>query len=49
MEVTKIKKKIFYIIGGPATGRTTTCQKYAQENGWDHISLGQQLRDEVDM
>ncbi len=42
-------KRLFFILGGPATGRNTLCKKYAQENGWDHLSISSQLKDEIEM
>lgn len=36
-------------MGGPCSGKGTNCQKYAQDHAWGHISIGDVLRDEVEL
>ena len=47
MSVTE--KKLFFVLGGPGAGKGTQCQRYAQEFGWGHISIGDALRDEQEL
>jgi adenylate kinase family enzyme len=43
------EKRLFFILGGPGAGKGTQCTRLAQDNGWVHISIGDVLRDEVEM
>ena len=37
----------FYIKGGPASGKGTQCEKLIEEFGYQHISTGDLMRDEI--
>lgn len=39
--------KITFVLGGPASGKGTQCQKLVEEFGYTHISTGDLFRAEV--
>ena len=39
--------KITFVLGGPASGKGTQCDKIVQEFGFTHISVGDLMREEV--
>jgi len=39
--------KIIFVLGGPASGKGTQCEKIVQEFGFSHISTGDLMRQEV--
>lgn len=39
--------KIIFVLGGPASGKGTQCEKIVEEYGFTHISTGDLMRDEV--
>jgi adenylate kinase len=39
--------KIFFVLGGPGSGKGTQCAKIAEKYGFAHISTGDLLRQEV--
>lgn len=39
--------KITFVLGGPASGKGTQCEKLVEEFGYCHISTGDLFRDEV--
>jgi|LakMenEpi03Aug12_release.lakeMendotaPanAssembly.Ray.scaffolds.fasta_scaffold3081144_1 adenylate kinase family enzyme len=47
MSVTE--KRLFFIIGGPGSGRSTQCRRMAHMCDWAHISVSEILIDEVNM
>ncbi|EPB73202.1 adenylate kinase [Ancylostoma ceylanicum] len=49
MDMTPLKKAavpVFFILGGPGSGRGTQCQKMAAKYGLSHLSSGELLRNE---
>ena len=36
--------KILFVLGGPATGKGTQCEKLVEEFGYTHISTGDLMR-----
>ena len=40
--------KIIFVIGGPASGKSTQCEKIVEEFGFTHISIGDLLRQEIE-
>jgi len=43
----KHNPEIVFVLGGPGSGKGTQCEKLAQEYGFEHISVGDVLRDEL--
>ena len=43
----KIEADIFFVCGGPGSGKGTQCDKIVKEYGFTHLSSGDLLRDEV--
>ena len=41
------KAKITFILGGPASGKGTQCEKLVEEFGYTHISTGDLMRAEI--
>eukprot|EP00184_Porphyridium_aerugineum_P000650 CAMPEP_0184693334 /NCGR_PEP_ID=MMETSP0313-20130426/1577_1 /TAXON_ID=2792 /ORGANISM="Porphyridium aerugineum, Strain SAG 1380-2" /LENGTH=486 /DNA_ID=CAMNT_0027151387 /DNA_START=121 /DNA_END=1581 /DNA_ORIENTATION=- len=39
--------KIVFVLGGPGAGKGTQCERIVKEFGWDHVSAGDLLRNEV--
>lgn len=39
--------KITFVLGGPASGKGTQCEKLVEEFGYTHISTGDLFRAEV--
>ena len=39
--------KITFILGGPASGKGTQCEKLVEEFGYTHISTGDLMRAEI--
>lgn len=39
--------KITFVLGGPASGKGTQCEKIVEEFGFTHISVGDLMREEV--
>jgi len=39
--------KIFFVLGGPGSGKGTQCNKIVEKYGYTHLSTGDLLRDEV--
>ena len=39
--------KITFILGGPATGKGTQCERLVEEFGYTHISTGDLMRAEI--
>jgi len=39
--------KITFVLGGPASGKGTQCDKIVEEFGFTHISVGDLMREEV--
>jgi len=39
--------KITFVLGGPASGKGTQCEKLIEEFGYTHISTGDLIRSEV--
>jgi|TARA_B110000285_G_C15037575_1_gene570148 cytidylate kinase len=49
MDPADIKKaigspKIIFVLGGPASGKGTQCEKMVEEFGYTHISTGDLMR-----
>lgn len=44
---SSVRPSVSFILGGPASGKGTQCEKLALEFGMKHVSAGQLLRDEV--
>ena len=42
------KPQIFFILGGPGSGKGTQCAKLSKEHGFLHLSAGDLLRAERD-
>jgi len=42
-----MKAKITFILGGPASGKGTQCEKLVEEFGYTHISTGDLMRAEI--
>jgi len=40
--------RVAFVLGGPASGRSTMCARAAEELGWTHISTGELLRAEAE-
>jgi UMP-CMP kinase len=40
--------KVFFILGGPGSGKGTYCTKLSNEKGFPHFSAGDLLREERD-
>ncbi|KIH49245.1 adenylate kinase isoenzyme 5 domain protein, partial [Ancylostoma duodenale] len=50
IDLTPLKKAgvpIFFIVGGPGSGKGTQCEKIVAKYGLSHLSSGDLLRDEV--
>ncbi|KAE9413730.1 hypothetical protein Angca_007777 [Angiostrongylus cantonensis] len=50
IDLTPIRKAnvpIFFIVGGPGSGKGTQCEKIVAKYGFSHLSSGDLLRDEV--
>ena len=49
MDVTKtsFKPKVFFVVGGPGSGKNTQCKKISKKYGYVHLSTGEILRKEV--
>ena len=52
MDPKDIKKaigspKIIFVLGGPASGKGTQCEKMVEEFGYTHISTGDLMRQEM--
>ncbi|XP_023930387.1 adenylate kinase isoenzyme 5 isoform X1 [Lingula anatina] len=48
IDVTPLKKcKVFFVVGGPGSGKGTQCEKIVQKYGFTHLSTGDILRDTV--
>ena len=43
----KQQKRIFFVLGGPGSGKGTQCSKLVEKLGFDHFSAGDLLRAEV--
>lgn len=41
------KPKVIFVLGGPATGKGTQCEKMVEEFGYKHISTGDLMRAEM--
>jgi len=39
--------KVIFVLGGPGSGKGTQCEKIVQKYGFNHLSSGDLLRDEV--
>ena len=39
--------KIIFVLGGPASGKGTQCEKIVEEFGFTHMSVGDLMRQEV--
>ena len=39
--------KVIFVLGGPATGKGTQCEKMVEEFGYCHISTGDLMRAEM--
>ena len=39
--------KIIFVLGGPASGKGTQCERIVQEFGFTHISTGDLMREEM--
>lgn len=39
--------KIIFVLGGPASGKGTQCEKMVEEFGYTHISTGDLMRNEM--
>jgi UMP-CMP kinase len=39
--------KFTFVLGGPASGKGTQCQKLVEEFGYTHISTGDLIRAEI--
>jgi adenylate kinase family enzyme len=39
--------KITFVLGGPASGKGTQCEKIVEEFGYTHISTGELMRAEM--
>lgn len=39
--------KIIFVLGGPASGKGTQCEKMVEEFGYTHISTGDLMRAEM--
>lgn len=53
MDPADIKKaigspKIIFVLGGPASGKGTQCEKMVEEFGYTHISTGDLMRKEME-
>ena len=53
MDPADIKKaigspKIIFVLGGPASGKGTQCEKMVEEFGYTHISTGDLMRAEME-
>jgi len=46
-QAPKIEADIFFVCGGPGSGKGTQCDKIVKEYGFTHLSSGDLLRDEV--
>jgi adenylate kinase len=44
---THFRPKVAFVVGGPASGRSSMCARAAAELGWTHLSTGDLLRDEA--
>ena len=42
-----VNAKITFILGGPASGKGTQCEKLVEEFGYTHISTGDLMRAEI--
>lgn len=40
-------QRIFFVLGGPGSGKGTQCEKIVEKFGYTHLSTGDLLRDEV--
>ena len=40
------KPQIFFVLGGPGSGKGTQCDRLVENYGFKHISVGDLLRDE---
>ncbi|KHJ92790.1 adenylate kinase isoenzyme 5 domain protein, partial [Oesophagostomum dentatum] len=50
IDLTPLKKAgvpIFFIVGGPGSGKGTQCERIVAKYGLSHLSSGDLLRDEV--
>ncbi|VDL69276.1 unnamed protein product [Nippostrongylus brasiliensis] len=50
IDITPLKKAnvpVFFIVGGPGSGKGTQCEKIVEKYGLSHLSSGDLLRDEV--
>lgn len=45
---TAEKPQVFFVLGGPGSGKGTQCAKLAQNKGFVHLSAGDLLREERD-
>lgn len=45
--VVASKAKIYFVMGGPGSGKGTQCEKMIEKYGFAHLSTGDLLRDEV--
>ncbi|XP_074067182.1 adenylate kinase isoenzyme 1 isoform X2 [Macrotis lagotis] len=47
MEKKLKNSKIIFVVGGPGSGKGTTCEKIIEKYGYTHLSTGDILREEV--
>lgn len=48
VEETKQKADVFFVLGGPGSGKGTLCTKLVRNHGFVHLSAGDLLREERD-
>ena len=42
------KPQVFFVLGGPGSGKGTQCAKLSKDHGFVHLSAGDLLREERD-
>ena len=47
MSVSKIDKKLIFVLGGPGSGKGTQCERLVRDYGYCHISVGDLMRQEI--
>jgi adenylate kinase family enzyme len=49
MSVAQKAKKLIFVLGGPGSGKGTQCQRLKQDFNFCHISVGELMRNEIDL